>query len=108
MDNVIVNAYQPDYVSPPGETLAEILEEQSMTQAELAVRVGYSQETIDDIIQAKSALTLEFALALEQVFETPAAFWNRREQLYRDYVARVREYKNLEQQACPDVGGVRR
>ncbi|WP_124682037.1 hypothetical protein [Candidatus Viridilinea mediisalina] len=34
----IVNQYQPDLVSPPGETLEELLEERGMAQAEETLR----------------------------------------------------------------------
>lgn len=97
MSNAPLNTYEPDYVSPPGETLEEILEEREMTQAELALRLGYSKKTVNEIIQGKSALTSEVALALERVLGTPASFWNRAEQLYRDYLARVNEIEKLEE-----------
>jgi addiction module HigA family antidote len=97
MSNTTLNTYEPDYVSPPGETLEELLEERCMTQAELAIRLGYSKKAVNEVIKAKSALTPEFALGLERVFGTPAHFWNRAEQLYREYLARVNEIEKLEQ-----------
>jgi len=36
MSKTIKNRYNPDYISPPGETLQEILEEKGMAQDELA------------------------------------------------------------------------
>jgi addiction module HigA family antidote len=97
MSNATLNTYEPDYVSPPGEILEEILEEREMTQAGLALRLGYSKKTVNEIIQGKSALTSEVALALERVLGTPANFWNRAEQLYRDYLARVNEIEKLKE-----------
>lgn len=85
-----LNSYNPDTVFPPGDILAEVLEERGMTQAELATRLGYSKKAVNEVIQAKSALTPDFALALERVFGTPAHVWNRAEQLYREYLARVK------------------
>ena len=35
-----MRAFQPDYISPPGETLADMLEQSGMTQTELAQRLG--------------------------------------------------------------------
>ena len=97
MSNLTLNTYEPDYVAPPGETLQEILEEQGMTQKQLALRVGYSPKAINEVIQGKSALSSELALALERVFGTPASFWNRSEYLYREYLARINESQRLEQ-----------
>ncbi len=39
--------YRPDRVSPPGDTLADILEERGMSQAELAERTGRPLKTIN-------------------------------------------------------------
>lgn len=78
------NAYRPDFVSPPGETLLETLETIGMSQAELAKRMGHPIKTINEIIQKKAAITAETALQLEQVLHIPASFWLKREQQYRE------------------------
>lgn len=88
--------YAPDYISPPGETLEDVLEERSMTQAELAERTGLSRKTINEIIKGKAPITPETALHLEKVFDVPAHFWNAREHQYQEAIARFRERKELE------------
>lgn len=98
MSNTIQNQYTPDYVSPPGETLQEILEEREMTQAELAFRLGRPKKTISEIINGKAAITPETALQLERVLGIPASFWNNRERLYREALARSQEQERLAQQ----------
>ncbi len=95
MANVLQNEYQPDYVSPPGETLLETLDTIGMSQAELAKRMGRPVKTINEIIQKKAAITAETALQLEQVLHIPAAFWLRREQQYRESLARLAEEERL-------------
>jgi len=95
MSNPIQNQYVPDVVSPPGETLLEILEDRGMSQAELAERTGRPKKTINEIIKGKTALTPETAIQLERVLGTPASFWNNREQNYRDWLARQEERKTL-------------
>lgn len=92
------NQYIPDYVSPPGETLLETIEERGMSQAELACRMGRPKKTINEIIQAKAAITPETALQLERVLGVPARFWNNREQQYRQYLARLAEQEQLASQ----------
>jgi len=67
MSNPIQNQYVPDVVSPPGETLLEILEDRGMSQAELAERTGRPKKTINEIIKGKAALTPETAIQLERV-----------------------------------------
>lgn len=90
------NHYTPDYVSPPGETLQELLDERQMTQAELARRMGRPDKTINEIIQGKAGLTPQTALQLEHVLGVPASFWNNREQAYRAFLAKQAENEQLQ------------
>ncbi len=90
------NQYAPDSVSPPGETLLDILEERDMSQAELARRMGRPHKTINEIIHGKAAITPETALQLEHVLGTPASFWNNREQTYRAFLAAQAERERLQ------------
>jgi HTH-type transcriptional regulator / antitoxin HigA len=85
------NEFYPDYASPPGDTLAETLETIGMSQAELARRMGRPVKTINEIIQAKVVITADTALQLEKVLHVPASFWLRREQHYRETLARLAE-----------------
>ena len=78
------NQYQPDKVSPPGETLLEVLEDRGITQAELAERTGCPRKTIDEIVRGRAAITPETALQLERVLGVPASFWSARESQYRE------------------------
>lgn len=87
--------YAPTAVSPPGETLRELLEERGITQTELAERTGRTRKTINEILSGKAQLTHETALQLELVLGVPASFWNARESKYREYLARVAESKRL-------------
>lgn len=96
MANVLQNEYHPDIVSPPGETLSETLETIGMSQAELARRMGRPMKTINEIIQGKATITAETALQLEQVLNIPASFWLKREQQYREAIARREEEKQFE------------
>lgn len=95
MAKQIVNEYQPDVVSPPGDTLEELLEERGMSQADLAERTGRSKKLINEIIQGKAPISAETALQLELVLGTPARFWLEREQQYRESLARRDEAASL-------------
>lgn len=87
MSKIAANEYTPDYVSLPGETLAELLEAKEMTQAELARRMGRPLKTINEIVQGKARITAETALQLELVLGVSASFWNNRERQYREWLA---------------------
>ncbi len=95
MTRPIVNEHVPDSISPPGETLHELLEEQGMSQAQLAERTGRPKKTINEIVRGKAAITPETALQLERVLGVPANFWNNREANYREHLARKEEQRRL-------------
>jgi HTH-type transcriptional regulator/antitoxin HigA len=91
----VTNQYDPDRVSPPGETLLESIEALGLSQAELAERLGRPKKTVNEIIQGKTAITPETALQLEAVLGVPADFWISREARYSEYLARCEETARL-------------
>ena len=93
------NQYVPDYVTPPGETLQEILDTIGMSKAELAGRIGKTPKTIGEIIKHGAPITPTTAMELEKVLGTPASFWNNRERRYRESVARQQEKTRLKKEA---------
>ena len=99
MTDMLQNEYRPNYVSPPGETLLETLDTIGMSEVELAKRMGCPVKTINEIIQRKAPITAETALQLEQVLHIPASFWLKREQHYRESLARLAEEPHLKSRA---------
>ncbi len=95
MSSNLKNEYVPDVVSSPGETIFETLEEYGMSQAELAERMGRPKKTINEIIKGKAAISPDTAIQLEHVLGVPAGFWIRREQHYRESLARLAERERL-------------
>jgi HTH-type transcriptional regulator/antitoxin HigA len=90
--------YEPDFASPPGDTILELLEERGMTQSELAQRMGRPVKTINEIIHGKAMLMPETALQLEKVLGTPARLWLALEHNYREHLARQAENEALRAQ----------
>ena len=81
--------YQPDFVTPPGETLRETIEAWDITQAALAERTGKTLKAVNEIVQGKSSITPETALQFERVLGVPAGFWLNREARYQEFKARL-------------------
>lgn len=98
-------AYRPDYAIPPGETLSEKIAEMGMTQAELALRLGRTTKHVNRIIRGIEPITQATAIALERITEIPAQFWNTRETIYRERLARIADRERLtkELKALDDV-----
>jgi len=81
--------YAPDWVSPPGETILDIIEERDWTQAELAQRLGYTTKHVNQLIKGKVPLTDDAAIRLERVVGSTVGFWLTREAKYRERCARL-------------------
>jgi len=90
------HSFHPTYAVPPGETIADLLEEHEMTQTELAKRLGVTLKHVNQIVKGGASISAELALGLEKVFRVPASFWLNRESLYQADVARQSETKELE------------
>ncbi len=96
MTDRLKNEYRPDLVTPPGETLQEVIETMGMTKAELADRIGKTPKTVGEIIKHGAPITPSTAMELEKVLGIPSSFWNNRERRYRESLARQEERKRLE------------
>ncbi len=85
----------PDWVSPPGETIADLLEERGWNQTSFAERMEYTEKHISLLINGKAPLTEETAFKLEKVTSVAAGFWLTREAHFREAIGRVEEEKTL-------------
>ena len=81
--------FNPDWASPPGDTIADTINERGWTQVQLANRLGISKKHLNRLIQGKVALTDEMAFRLATVLGSTEQFWLRREAQYRQQLARL-------------------
>lgn len=84
-------SFTPDWVSPPGDTIADLLEERDWTQAQLAEALGCTKEHITLLINGNASINEEIALKLEQVLGSTAAFWLSREAQYRVNLVQIKQ-----------------
>lgn len=82
-----LQAFTPDWVSPPGETIADLIEEREWSQADLAKRLGYTTKHVSLLINGKAPITQDTALKLESVLGSSVDFWLSREAQYRAKLA---------------------
>lgn len=87
--------FRPDWISPPGDSIADVLEEQGWNQSAFAERMGYTEKHISLLINGKAAITEDAAFKLERVTGMPAGFWLSREAQYREALARIEEERSL-------------
>lgn len=87
--------FTPDWISPPGDTIADLLEERDWTQAQLAERLGYTTKHVSQLSNGKAPIGEETALKLERVLGSTAGFWLNREAQYRAQLAKIEEEERL-------------
>ena len=85
-----------DLAVPPGVYLSEIAEEMSMSQAELARRMGRPVQAISEIASGIKSITPDTALQLEQVLGVPAHIWTGLEAEYQLTKARSNAAEQVE------------
>ncbi|MBR1757264.1 MAG: HigA family addiction module antidote protein [Lachnospiraceae bacterium] len=78
-----------DLLIHPGETIADILEERGISQAELAILTGVSPAYVCNVISGKKDISSKFALSLEYALDVPKSFWLN---LQANYDAEVLDY----------------
>ena len=85
----LVAPFEPDWASPPGDTILDLLEEFGWTQEEFARRICYSLEHTNRLISGDAPITEDAALRLSSVLGSNEEFWLKREAQYRDDLARL-------------------
>ena len=81
--------FAPDWVSPPGDSISDLIEERSWPQSELAQRLGYTEKHMSQLINGKVPLTLDAAVRLERVLGSTIEFWLALEANYQRHKARI-------------------
>jgi len=87
--------FSPDWISTPGDTMLDLLEERGWKQTEFAERIGFTTKHVSQMINGKTAITEDAAIRLERVLGSTARFWMNRESQYREALARKVEMKAL-------------
>lgn len=75
--------FEPDYVSPPGESLRDCLSALGMSVASLSTKTEISVGKINSILDGTAAITPWIARKLEQVVGGSDMFWLNLESQYR-------------------------
>jgi len=72
---VKITGISRDLMIHPGETIADVLEDRGITQAELATRTGTTPAYVSNVIAGKKDISTHFAMALEYALGVPKSFW---------------------------------
>lgn len=89
----IPRKFEPNWASPPGDTIREIVDHQTATQLEL------TEGQLAQLYKGRLPISDKLANRLEWVFGPSKQFWVNREQQYRETLARLA--KGLKKRKTP-------
>jgi plasmid maintenance system antidote protein VapI len=78
------STFEPDWLSPPGETIRQLLHDRQLDESDIVPRLELSPFDFDALISGALEISPLLALRLEGALGLSAQFWERREQQYRD------------------------
>lgn len=81
--------FQPTWVSPPGETILDILSDREISPESLARNIGYDINGINSLLNGSHEISDLLAHQLADAIGPDADFWITREKQYREDVSRI-------------------
>ncbi len=81
--------FRPNWASPPGDTIADILEEKNLSLAAFSRRIDCSIDEVKDLLAGKLVMSVRFARKLHAELGPSIEFWMSRDFYYREAVARL-------------------
>lgn len=79
----VTSYFTPQWVSPHGDTIQDVIEERDWTLAQLSEALGYSPQFINQLLNGEAIITKDIALNLARVIGSTSKFWLNREAQYR-------------------------
>ncbi|MCO6026555.1 HigA family addiction module antitoxin [Prevotella cerevisiae] len=72
---MIANNLEPSNLIHPGEMIKDEIESRGMTQKRLADMTGISMSALNEVLNGKRSVTIEYALLLEAALGIDADIW---------------------------------
>jgi HTH-type transcriptional regulator/antitoxin HigA len=85
------HSFQPNWASPPGDTINDILYERGISPATFASKINLPPSAAKKLLTGVLELTPEIAKDLSELLGASDKFWLRREQQYRGDLVRLEE-----------------
>jgi HTH-type transcriptional regulator / antitoxin HigA len=94
MNNTL--GFEPDWASPPGATIGDLLEERRCSIRDFASQMQKSAQEITRLLNGIEQLTPDWAQRLAKTLGATPDFWLRREELYRVEFKRLCSMSDVE------------
>ncbi|HIE0145269.1 ImmA/IrrE family metallo-endopeptidase [Serratia marcescens] len=76
----------PDRVSPPGDTIIDLMDEHGLTDEELSKKIGLSIRKGQQLLSGHLHINEVMASRLQDIFDVSVDFWLEREGAYRKHI----------------------
>lgn len=83
MEKVSRHEFTPDWVTCPGETLAEWFNDMAIPKSVALRNAGIPPDVLAGLLAGETPVTLELAIKLHQLTFVPTNFWLAMEKNYR-------------------------
>lgn len=90
------HAFLPNWVSPPGETIQEIMLEKKITIHDFSEKAGVGVKFVSSLLSGDVTITSALAERLSDILGADSQFWLNREAQYREDIERI--YKALSEE----------
>jgi HTH-type transcriptional regulator/antitoxin HigA len=83
--------FQPDWTTPPAETIRRALIRRGWSFADLAIAMNVEEETASALIEGDTEIDEKNARGLAKAFNTSASFWTERQKQYHNDTGRLKQ-----------------
>jgi plasmid maintenance system antidote protein VapI len=88
--------FSPDWTSPPGDTITDILEERDLSREDFADSLGESLEFTLELLEGRTSITSALAQQLSEILGASESFWLNREAQFRRRVTDLERELDLD------------
>lgn len=86
--------FQPNWVTPPGETIIDVLSEKNISVKEFSKKMGYTESYINKLLIGELSVNEDIAEKLEKILGSTISFWINRETQYNNNTVRLKYRAN--------------
>ncbi|HDU5040857.1 TPA: ImmA/IrrE family metallo-endopeptidase [Klebsiella aerogenes] len=86
---IVTQDFNPDWVSPPGDTIIDLMDEHGLSDEQLSRKMGLPLPKGQKLLKGEICLDEVIATKLQDIFNVSISFWLKREMAYRSQVAYI-------------------
>lgn len=84
--------FNPNWASPPGDTIKRILKQKKISIESFVNLIGYDIEYVQGLLQGKIKINYSTARKLQDILGSSKSFWINRENNYRQSLKKLEKW----------------